>query len=127
MDYLEANIIHARISTDENWLYIIVDQNKRQIVYMGTTEIHPVAQIEKLITDGTYETNENSALKLYAFPIPTTKNRELIKKMVVNELEQLNVDIREEFEGATLDAEIWKEHVDFSKKIIANINMIQFG
>ncbi|WP_156291637.1 hypothetical protein [Oceanobacillus salinisoli] len=118
MKYLEADISNAQLHTGEDWIYMIANLNKQEIVYLGSTSIHPVAQLEKHITNGLLE-SENRELKLFAFPLPEFLDRKLVKKLLIDEFD--STEIGEEFEGMKLDSKVWREHVEYAKKLIKKI------
>ncbi|RKQ30764.1 hypothetical protein [Oceanobacillus halophilus] len=121
MDYIEATITNSQLHTNEDWIYIIVDRNKRKIIHIGSSWLHPVAQMEKHISDGILASTDN-LLKLYGFPLPEFVDSRLLKKILVSEFE--STEVGDEFNELKLDSDRWSKIRDFSDKLIKQINRI---
>ncbi len=126
MDYLEADIIDAKIQTGTDWIYVIIDIDKHQIIHIDSTSMHPVAQVEELIRNNSLHLEEElkANCKLYAFSIEEDMNKSLIKKMILNELEMELSNRNDYFEGFTLNAERWEDNLSSAKEIVKRIERI---
>lgn len=88
MDHIEINITNMQLHTEESWVYFILDEEHKKIVHLGSTWLHPIARVEKHISDkvlAKYEHNEH--LVLLAFPLGNDIDRKLLKRLLISSLE----------------------------------------